>query len=147
MFCAALVASEAPPEQKQLARRFIAKARKYNEFRNILAHDLPCYDYKGGVILVDGKAQFQSDEIKEEATKKAVTMEHLRIAAGNFEALAKVMMDAWHEIACSKTPSLDKYHERIHQLPLQAHTKDQAAPKKPRQQRLPLASPKKAPKA
>lgn len=146
MFRAALSAAPAPDPQKDFARLIINKCRAYNELRAKLAHDLPAFDYKGGVILVDGKAQFQSDELKKAATERAITMEQLATAANNFESLAKIIMEAWHEIVTSKTPSLDRYRERVLQLPDQAHTIGRAAPKKARQKRLPLPSPKKAPK-
>src|ERR1700675_4152885 len=69
IFDAALTASEASDEAKSFARALIKKAKKYSEYRNKFAHDQPLLHQYGSpakfrVLMVDGKGQFQSDEVK-----------------------------------------------------------------------------------
>ncbi len=137
MFKAALVTAETKETIKTLARAIIRKATRYNQCRAALAHDQPNYDYKGGIILVQGRAQFQSDEVKKLAVEQAITMDQLQNIAVNFEAFAKIIWDVWCAMLMSKTPSLDKYHERLALLPTAPHEKappsPAAAPKNRRQ--------------
>jgi len=138
MFKAALVAAEVTDNVKQLVRLTLRRASRYNEFRSKLAHDLPNYDYKGGIVLVDAKAQFQSDEIKKQAMDQAVTVDQLSAIAANFDALAQYLHSLWSDLAGSKTPSLGRYPELLAQFPTDPRTK--ASPLRDAKQAFPPPS-------
>lgn len=123
MFKAALVSAEVPDNVKEIVRLALRRASKYNEFRTKLAHDLPNYDYKGGIILVDAKAQFQSDEVKKHATDQAITMDQLSAIAGNFDSLALFLHWLWSDNVGSKTPSLRRYPALLALIPTDPRTK------------------------
>jgi hypothetical protein len=135
MFRAGLIASDRSEAVKAISRAVLRRAKSYNEFRAKLAHDLPNYDYKGGIVLVDGKAQFQSDEVKKKAVDQAITMDQLATIAENFERLGVLISHLWQTVSADKKPSLDIFHERLLRLPTDPRTKGQpphAATPKPR---------------
>jgi hypothetical protein len=80
------------------------------------------------VLMVDGKAQFQSDEVKARYLQRAIAVEDIRGVTGGFRDLAQLVADTWAELAMSTTPSLDKLRERLAALPNLPRPKDQSQP-------------------
>jgi hypothetical protein len=126
MFKAALFACEASEAVKTLSRAILKKAVTYNTTRASLAHDLPNYDYKGGIVLVQGRAQFQSDEMKEFYSETNITMDDLSIISSHFDRLATLIHDFWEALVLSKAPSLDRVCKQLLLLPTDPRAKDQS---------------------
>ncbi len=121
LFKAALAASEASADAKTLARVLIRKAKKYSEYRNKFAHDQPLVHQFGvppklEIVMVDGAAQFQIDEVKQRYVDNAVRIADIRAAAECFRKLGNLARDFWAQ-GKIQSGSLDKLRERLHALP------------------------------
>jgi hypothetical protein len=104
IFKGGLTAAQMPAEIKSFARAIINKARKYSEYRNKFAHDQPLLSQQGSplqksvtfdIVMVDGKGQFQSDEVKKQYMNEAVPVSEITHAAVCFRQLADLTRDFW----------------------------------------------------
>ena len=137
IYKAGITAGNAPAETKSLARSLINKAKKYSEYRNKFAHDQPRLRQQGhparfDILMVDGKGQFQSDELKQQYLDEAVTVAEITEAATCFRNLANLVRDFWADLT-TRTASLDTLRDRLLALPTLPPSKDQSRPRaKPR---------------
>jgi hypothetical protein len=128
IYIAGIIASSVCADTKSLARSVIKKAKAYAEYRNKFAHDLPLLRQQGqpakfDVLMVDGKGQFQPDDLKNRYIADAVNMAQIIEAADCFERLGKIVQDFWSQLP---TASLDKLHERLDALPNLPRPKDRS---------------------
>ena len=131
IFDAALTASEASDEAKSFTRALIKKAKKYSEYRNKFAHDQPLLHQYGSpakfrVLMVDGKGQFQSDEVKKQYVEAAAKVSDITEAGDCFVKLAKLIREFWAQSRAARTASLDKLREQFLALPNLPRTKGQS---------------------
>jgi hypothetical protein len=68
------------------------------------------------IVVVDGKGQFQSAELKKKYLDEAVTIAQIRETAGAFRDLATLIRDFWTQTT-TRTASLEKLRERLLKLP------------------------------
>jgi hypothetical protein len=117
---AALVPCKIPTEIKSFAFKLISKSKQYSDYRNKFAHDQPLLHQSGHpatfeVIVVDGKGQFQSDEVKAEYIKKAISTGEIRDIAAHFRNLADIIRDFWSLPLRSPLP--ETLHRQFAALP------------------------------
>src|ERR1700726_323026 len=100
IFKAALGTCKASDDIKTFARMIAKKAEHYSDCRNKFAHDLPLLSQTSrlppeqttfDVLIVDGKAQFQSDKVKAEYMAKALNLEDIKRISINFHHLAEII--------------------------------------------------------
>jgi hypothetical protein len=142
IYKAGITACGAPAEIKSFARALIKKAKKYSEYRNKFAHDQPRLRQQGhpakfDILMVDGKGQFQSDEIKKQYLDEAVTVTEIIEAATCFRNLANLTRDFWAQLS-TRSASLDILRARLLALPTLPPAKGLFPPSaKPKRQRTP----------
>jgi hypothetical protein len=141
IFSASLAASKAHEDAITFAQSIIGKARSYSAFRNKFAHDQPLLHQHGRpakfeIIMVHGRGQFQSDEVKKRYLDAAITVAQIREAADAFRDLSALIRDFWAQPA-TRNESLDALRARLEALPGLPRPKDQSPrPVKPKRQRV-----------
>jgi hypothetical protein len=137
IYKAGVTACTAPDDIKTFARELINKARGYTEYRNKFAHDQPRIRQHEGevdIVMVDGKGQFQIDEMKSEYLARAVTVAEITEAATCFQNLADLIRDFWAQLV-TRSSSLNTLRARLEALPIlprkAALFQPSAAPKSP----------------
>lgn len=133
IYKAGIIACGAPADVKTFARLLINKARKYSEYRNKFAHDQPLLRQQGSpveknvifdIVMVDGKGQFQSDEVKKQYMDTAVPVADIAYAAACFRQLANLTREFWIQFTSqsqwhkSQTAWLDILNEQRRGLPI-----------------------------
>jgi hypothetical protein len=121
IYKAGITVCPAPAEIKSIARGLIKKAGKYAEYRNKFAHDQPRLRQQGqpakfDILLVDGKGQFQVDDVKSQYLAEAITVAEITEAAACFRGLADLTRDFWSQLS-TRTALLDTFRERLLALP------------------------------
>jgi hypothetical protein len=96
-------------------------AKKYAEYRNKFAHDQPLLRQQGlppryDILMVDGKGQFQPDEVKQQYIGQGVPVDEITYAAGYFRELANLTRDFLAQVR-SRSAWLDILRERLRRLP------------------------------
>jgi hypothetical protein len=145
IFSAALTTSKAHEGAIALAHSIIGKAKSYSAYRNKFAHDQPLlhqWDQPAQfeIVMVHGKAQFQSDDVKQRHMDSAITVAQISDAAAAFRSFAKLIGDFWaHPMTRPARPALlDKLRVRLEALPILPHPKGQSQQRaKPKRLRPP----------
>jgi hypothetical protein len=119
-------------DAKSFARSIIKKAKKYAEYRNKFAHDQPLLRQQGlgpgkgaifDIVMVDGKGQFQSDEVKQQYLDEGVPVGEITYAAVSFRQLSNLVSQFWIQgrsqgMAPTRQRAwLEILHEQLHGLP------------------------------
>jgi hypothetical protein len=142
IFSASLTASKAHEDTIAFAHSIIGRARSYSAFRNKFAHDQPLLAQRGRpaefeVLMVHGKAQFQSDDVKKRHIDGAITLEQIKETAAVFRNFSELIRDFW-TYPMTRPASLDRLRARLEALPTLPRPKDQSQkPAKPKRQRPP----------
>ena len=100
VFKEGISAASASSETKSLARSIVKQAKKYAEYRNKFAHDQPLLRQQGmpatfDVLMVDGKGQFQVDEVKKQYLDEGVSVSEITYAATCFRQLSNLVNLFW----------------------------------------------------
>jgi hypothetical protein len=146
-----LVAADATTDVKSLANIVIRKAKKYAEYRNKFAHDQPLQRQIGpspdgspamfDIVLVDGKGQFQRDEVKRQYLDAGVEVDEVTDAAKCFSQLSEIVRDFWAHYRSQPQHQdawLDTLRVRLDALPNLPRPKGQSQPSsKPKPPRPP----------
>jgi hypothetical protein len=106
VFKEGISAAQVPQDVKSLARLVVRQSKKYAEYRNKFAHDQPLLRQRGlgpgmgarfDIVMVDGKGQFQPDEIKRQYFDDGVPVSEITYAAACFRQLANLIRSFWIE--------------------------------------------------
>jgi hypothetical protein len=126
VYMGGVAAAAVPAEVKSFARALAKQAKKYAGYRNKFAHDQPLLRQRGmnfDILMVDGKGQFQSDDVKKQYTDEGVPVSEITYAAACFRQLANLTREFWIQFK-SQGPSLrpqtawlDILRERLAGLP------------------------------
>jgi hypothetical protein len=100
VFKEGISAASASSETKSLARSIVKQAKKYAEYRNKFAHDQPLLRQQGmpatfDILMVDGKGQFQVDEVKKQYLDEGVPVSEITYAATCFRQLSNLVNLFW----------------------------------------------------
>jgi len=142
IFSASLTASKAHEDTIKFAHSIIGRARSYSAYRNKFAHDQPLLAQRGQpaeceILMVHGRAQFQSDDVKKRHIEGAITLAQIKEAAGAFRDFSEIIRDFW-TYPMTRLASLGRLRARLEALPILPHPKDQSPkPAKPKRQRPP----------
>ena len=139
-----VAASGLNAEAKAAARKIARKAKDYAEYRNKFAHDLPLLRQTPptfDILMVDGRGQFQSDEVRRQYISDGIAIDEITYAATCFRQLADLTRHFWvqhrgHGDAPHPPHSwLETLRERLLALPnlprKEALFPPSAAPKRP----------------
>jgi hypothetical protein len=135
LFRSSLEVCEATEDVKSLARAVIKKADQYSDCRNKFAHDLPVLNQPSQspedwyVTIVDGKAQFQTDERKRRYRTQAISVSDIEQISVNFQILGKLIWNFWGAMVNKQTSTLEILRSQLVALPKLAESK--SAPKSP----------------
>jgi hypothetical protein len=109
------------PEAKSFARLVAKKSQKYAEYRNKFAHDQPLLRQQGlpatfDIVMVDGKGQFQADELKKQYVDAGVPVSEITHAAACFRQLADLVSQYWIQFRAQVSPTRQSaWHEILHE--------------------------------
>lgn len=125
LFKSAIPHSKLPKKDGATLRAFANKARALAAFRNTLAHGSFSLNMNrqsptfGELILTDGKYQFQSDEVKSEGLKSALTKGDLIKLDRIFVRLDNVLNNYWADrFSPGRHLQPSRYRARVLAIPI-----------------------------